>query len=178
MEYTPCDFVPNLKLYALIWQEATSVQSWHEHDGRNVMSFHWCVFLIADSKVHGANRGPIWGRQDPCRPHVGPKNFAIRDGTIWQWLSISLHTWPSTYYETLCWHNSRINIYINWLQVINPVYICLVTLRGLAINRYNADLKKVTQIIFLLRTITFHFHKHDDVIHIGRGNRLALLVFR
>ena len=30
-----------------------------------------------DSKVHGANMGPIWGRQDPCGPHVGPMNFAI-----------------------------------------------------------------------------------------------------
>ena len=26
-----------------------------------------------DSKVHGANMGPIWGRQDPGGPHVGPK---------------------------------------------------------------------------------------------------------
>ena len=25
---------------------------------------------IPDSKVHGANMGPIWGRQDPCGPHV------------------------------------------------------------------------------------------------------------
>ena len=31
-----------------------------------------------DSKVHGANMGPIWGRQDPGGPHVGPMNFAIR----------------------------------------------------------------------------------------------------
>ena len=30
-----------------------------------------------DSKVHGANVGPIWGRQDPGGPHVGPMNFAI-----------------------------------------------------------------------------------------------------
>ena len=30
-----------------------------------------------DSKVHGANMGPIWGRQDPVGPHVGPMNFAI-----------------------------------------------------------------------------------------------------
>ena len=29
-----------------------------------------------DSKVHGANLGPIWGRQDPSGPHVGPMNFA------------------------------------------------------------------------------------------------------
>ena len=30
-----------------------------------------------DSKVHGANMGPIWGRQDPGGPHVSPMNFAI-----------------------------------------------------------------------------------------------------
>ena len=31
------------------------------------------------SKVHGANTGPIWGRQDLDRSHVGPMNFAIRE---------------------------------------------------------------------------------------------------
>ena len=30
-----------------------------------------------DSKVHGANMGPAWGRQDPGGPHVGPMNLAI-----------------------------------------------------------------------------------------------------
>ena len=30
-----------------------------------------------DSKVYGANMGPIWGRQDPDGTHVGPMNFAI-----------------------------------------------------------------------------------------------------
>ena len=29
-----------------------------------------------DSKVHGANMGPIWGREDPGGPHVGLMNFA------------------------------------------------------------------------------------------------------
>ena len=29
------------------------------------------------SKVHGANMGPIWGRQDPGGSKVGPMNFAI-----------------------------------------------------------------------------------------------------
>ena len=32
-----------------------------------------------DSKVRGANMGPIWGRQDPGGPQVGPMNFAIWD---------------------------------------------------------------------------------------------------
>ena len=32
----------------------------------------------SDSKVREANMGPIWGRQVPGGPHVGPMNFAIR----------------------------------------------------------------------------------------------------
>ena len=30
-----------------------------------------------DNKVHGANMGLIWGRQDPGGPHVGPMNLAV-----------------------------------------------------------------------------------------------------
>ena len=36
-------------------------------------------YNIPDSKVHGANMAPIWGRQDSGGPHVGPMNFAIWD---------------------------------------------------------------------------------------------------
>ena len=32
---------------------------------------------VPDSMVHGANMGPIWGRQDPGGPGVGPMNFVI-----------------------------------------------------------------------------------------------------
>ena len=38
---------------------------------------------IPDNKVHGANMGPIWGRQDPGGPHVGPMDLAIWDDTNW-----------------------------------------------------------------------------------------------
>ena len=38
------------------------------------------TYVIHDSNVHGANMGPIWGRQDPGGPHVGPMNIAISDG--------------------------------------------------------------------------------------------------
>ena len=31
--------------------------------------------LIA--RFMGANMGPIWGRQDPSGPHVGPMNIAV-----------------------------------------------------------------------------------------------------
>ena len=45
-------------------------------DAIMVVSNH---YGIPDNKVHGANMGPIWGRQDPGGPHVGPMNFAIWD---------------------------------------------------------------------------------------------------
>ena len=32
-----------------------------------------------DNKVHGANMGATWGRQDPCGPHVGHMKIAIWD---------------------------------------------------------------------------------------------------
>ena len=35
-----------------------------------------------DGKVHGANMGPIWGRQDPGGPHVGPMNFVISEASL------------------------------------------------------------------------------------------------
>ena len=42
-------------------------------------SCHWNCFEwkyhYPDSKVHGANMGPIWGRQDPGGSHVGPMNL-------------------------------------------------------------------------------------------------------
>ena len=41
-----------------------------------------CTKRSPDSKVHGANMGPIWVRQDPGGPHVGPMNSAIWVHTI------------------------------------------------------------------------------------------------
>ena len=36
-----------------------------------------------DSKVHGAHMGPLWGRQDPGGPHIGPMNLAIWASSPW-----------------------------------------------------------------------------------------------
>ena len=47
----------------------------------------WC---IPDSKVHGANMGPIWGRQDPGGPHIGPMNFAIWDRKLFRAITSGL----------------------------------------------------------------------------------------
>ena len=40
---------------------------------------HGDISGIPDSKVLGDNMGPIWVRQDPSGPHVGPMNFPIWD---------------------------------------------------------------------------------------------------
>ena len=45
---------------------------------------HWYeLHNNPDGKVHGANMGPIWGRQDPGGPHVGPMNVPIWEGLIY-----------------------------------------------------------------------------------------------
>ena len=36
-------------------------------------------YMNPDSKVHGANMGPTWGRQDPGGPHIDPMNLANRE---------------------------------------------------------------------------------------------------
>ena len=43
----------------------------------NRLPNHYIYDIYPDIKVHGANMGPIWGRQDPGGPHVGPMNLAI-----------------------------------------------------------------------------------------------------
>ena len=53
---------------------------------KNRVHISWDILydmkLYPDSKVHGANMGPIWGLQDPGGSHIGPMNFAI-------WVGIS-----------------------------------------------------------------------------------------
>ena len=44
-----------------------------------VCSLSMAVFT--NNKVHGANMGPNWGRQDPGGTHVGPMKFAV-----WVWM--------------------------------------------------------------------------------------------
>ena len=39
--------------------------------------------MTPNSKVHGANMGPTWGRQDPRGLHVGPMNLATWDMIVY-----------------------------------------------------------------------------------------------
>ena len=48
---------------------------------KDMISFviHVSILKITapDNKIHEANMGPVWGRQDPGGSHVGPMNFTI-----------------------------------------------------------------------------------------------------
>ena len=55
---------------------------------------------LPDSKVHGANMGPIWGQQDPVGPHVDPMNFAI-------WVTIMLV--GGSHFTGMTQHTSSLN---------------------------------------------------------------------
>ena len=45
--------------------------------GPSVSSQPQTSHISPDNKVHGANMGPIWDRQDPGGTQLGPMNFAI-----------------------------------------------------------------------------------------------------
>ena len=63
-----------------------------QHMSANVWQLQ--IWAFPDSKVHGANMGPIWGRQDPGGPHFGPMNFALWVVLLLQYddVAISLKT--------------------------------------------------------------------------------------
>ena len=42
------------------------------------------------SKVHGANMGPVWGRQDPGGPHVSPMSLVIWAVKLDYWISLTV----------------------------------------------------------------------------------------
>ena len=47
----------------------------------------WRHWRTPDSKIHGANMGPIWVLSAPDGPLVGPMNLAIRDNIYWSEMS-------------------------------------------------------------------------------------------
>ena len=73
----------NLICLTQLWSSTNQdIYSWYTKDKniykiQTVSKYRAVTSSIPDSKVHGPNMGPIWGRQDPGGPHVGPMNFAI-----------------------------------------------------------------------------------------------------
>ena len=97
---------------------------------------HKCIFSILatgalvlkqdypDSKVHGANMGPIWGWQDPVGPHVGPINLVIWVGvvdTLQEALSIHSADQMSMYLTSVTQ-----KYYIYWSNILGDKVIYLL----------------------------------------------------
>ena len=107
-----------------------------------------------DSKVHGANMGPIWVLSAPDGPHVGPMNLAIRENTIsaddlWGLLSVVI-TWsnPVRYH---------INNYKKWGRIsircwIHPYLVLTGELYGVFCE-YLKNCEKNDQVIAAPRCI-------------------------
>ena len=70
----------------------------------------FAILIIPDSKVHRANMGPTWDRQDPCGPHVGHVSLAIWGILYWK----SLQT-TSMYEVSIHMDNCEISH-----KVLNP----------------------------------------------------------
>ena len=88
--------------------------------------------IIPDNKTHGANMGPIWGRQDPGGPHICPMIFAI-------WVSSTRYLGDFKYpfmtehfqcfylYEVFNWMKYR-HILFNAIKIHQPRignYMCI-----------------------------------------------------
>ena len=72
-------------VFAVFFCPSLVVLAWTDGEWAHGQSGGWCKHAntktdIPDSKVHGANMGPIWGREDPGGPYVGHMNLAICDG--------------------------------------------------------------------------------------------------
>ena len=72
-----------------------------------------------DSKVHGANMGPIWGRQDPGGPHVGPLNLA---------------TWGFLHYWTFARGIHQLSLDSPW-SVMGTFYVFFVIALNKLLNK-------------------------------------------
>ena len=75
------------------------IHNYHAMDNRSLLKLqqHAKVYLhvsrFPDSKVHGANMGSIWVRQDPGGPHICPMNFASWVVPLWVvWYLPIVHT--------------------------------------------------------------------------------------
>ena len=112
--------IPIITSTAIFPEKKTIKPIWYEH----VLLWFCVAVAIAlrkisvsfpESKVDGANMGPIWGRQDLGGPHVSPMNFVI-------WVN------PLTYDATLnsfMYYLGAVAILI-WRSVISELFNLLI----------------------------------------------------
>ena len=94
--------------------------------------------FIPDSKVHGANMGPIWGRQDPGGSHVGPINFAIWDDII------EVHFHSAFSFRILCTLYNTCED--NTLTISHFAVVCKITAVSFTLQFITTDFSQITRI--------------------------------
>ena len=108
------------------WQENASFLSSKFPD--KIPSTHT---YFPDSKVHGANMGPIGGWQGPGGPHVGPMNFAI-------WVCTDSNILANTHQWIIS---------LQMIQISNSIYVAPID--SLSLQRRHIP----TIILFMFRDI-------------------------
>ena len=80
----------------------------------------WYTHAVPDSRVHGTNVGPTWGRQDPGGPHVGPMNYAIWGSVVWggkkfmnKSMNLEFSVGSNLWYSSIIWSNTCQSVYCN-----------------------------------------------------------------
>ena len=81
----------------------------------------WYCNNNPDSKVHGANMGPIWGRQDPGGPLVGPMNLTIRE-----WAGDIIKKWPGIYRSISFTKGINVELWCWWSFVLSQRFQILL----------------------------------------------------
>ena len=62
-------------LFWVVWEKIQILDG--SYNGLPTVCHQAIIWTNPDNKAHGANMGPIRGRQDTGGPHVGHMNFAI-----------------------------------------------------------------------------------------------------
>ena len=92
--------------------------------------------------LHMANMGPIWGRQDPGEPHVGPVNFAICGCNFKHIfrqtaLSVVITCNVNAIYRTKVWNIPLSVTRVEWLKKISNLMWGKVSIKCLNYVKYN-----------------------------------------
>ena len=112
----------------------------------------WTI-TIPDSKVHGANMGAIWGRQDPGGPHVGPMNFVIWD--------------PIIEISSQCL--ARVIVWKAWIHCMFSIFQKILT-ENWIIHSMNMALTKTSS----MKCINPYMHKCNNLIESSVMDQLSL----
>ena len=89
------------------------------------MTHHTQDRVNPDSKIFGANMGPIWGRQDPGEPHVGPVNFAISEVKLFFFKYTAKTRQTPSYISQMVWLP---NPWFQWMNITDISFMCQVHL--------------------------------------------------